>query len=440
MGHLLSLPIWEGASLKKLRSYASHIFKFYNKILKHYYKNQSMKKINYLILVVFLAGKLYSQHPLRIGDKAPKITITDYILNHPKDKKIENKFIILEFWATWCAPCLGAVPHLNDLQNKFKSRKDLLFLSLTYEKPEKTKRTLEKIEFKTIVVSDQTKNTEKNFNVEGIPHTVLIDNKGIVKWIGNPYELNTSMIDDFLDGKNIETENILLKTEKVKEFEEGEKELDNNSDVALGFLKDKNTQYIFSLINANKNDSGIMAYEVFSKGIYIDLNNNLKSIFSKIIKKPESQIIIKDELIDKNYNLLYKNSNKVDLEVHLKNIKNDLLNALNLTEVIESKNVEVYILKVKNSKKLNISISQEKEDSHNGNNDTHFVFSNSKIETLINEISDYQKIILLNETGIKDNFDFIIRKGNITELKADLEEYGLLLEKISKEIEFYYYK
>jgi hypothetical protein len=55
---------------------------------------------------------------------------------------------------------------------------------MTYEKSEKTKRTLEKIPFKTVVVSDQTLN-ETNFNVDEIPHTVLIDNKGIIRWIRN---------------------------------------------------------------------------------------------------------------------------------------------------------------------------------------------------------------------------------------------------------------
>ncbi|WP_428225178.1 TlpA family protein disulfide reductase [Flavobacterium sp.] len=398
-----------------------------------------MKKVIFLILVIFLTGNLYSQDTLRIGDKAPKINITDYILNAPKDKKIENKFIILEFWATWCAPCLGSVPHLNDLQNKFKSRKDLFFLSLTYEKPEKTKRTLEKVKFKTIVVSDQTKKTETNFNVEGIPHTVLIDNKGIVKWIGKPYELNSTMIENFLNGQNILTDNIELKTEKNEGIEAEKKESEINTYVALGFLKDKNTQYIFSLINANKNDYG-MAIENFAKGKYIDLNNNLKSILSKIIKKPESQIIIPNALIENKYNLLYKNSNNVDVEVHIKNLKNNLLNSLNLTEIIESKNIEVYNLKVKNVKKINISVNQNEEESHNSDNDTHFVFSNSKIETLIKEIGDYQKIIIFNETGLNDNLDFIIRKGNLNELINDLEEYGLILEKVSKEIEFYNYK
>jgi len=398
-----------------------------------------MKKGNFLILFFFLTGTIYSQDILKVSDKAPKINITDYILNKPEDSKIDNKFIILEFWATWCAPCLGSVPHLNDLQSKFKNRKDLLFISLTYEKPEKTKRTLEKVEFKTIVVSDQTKQTETNFNVDGIPHTVLIDNKGIVKWIGTPNELKSSMIENLLNGKNIMDSNDGIKTLQSQSIDKEKEETESNTDIALRFLKDKNTKFIFSLINANKNDY-TMSINALALGKFIDLNNNLKSILSKIILKPESQIVIKDKLLENNYNLIYKNSNKNELDGHVKILKNNLLSSLNVTESIELKKLEVYNLKVKNPKKLNISIEENSEPSHNSDNDTHFVFSNSKIETLIKEIGDYHKMIIFNETGLKDSLDFIIRKGNLKELNNDLEDYGLILEKVVKEIEFFNYK
>lgn len=397
-----------------------------------------MKKINFLILFIFLTGILYSQDTLRVGDKAPKINITDYLLNAPKDKKIESKFVILEFWATWCAPCLGSVPHLNDLVNKFKNRKDLIFLSLTYEKPEKTKRTLEKVLFKTIVVSDQKKETETNFNVDGIPHTVLIDNKGVIKWIGKPYELNSTIIEKFLIGENILADSIGSKLEGKGEIVAENNESTHNADAALTFLNDKNTQYFFSLINAKKDDDR-MAMEALWKGRYIDLNNNIKTILSKIIKKPESQIIIPEELTENKYNLIYKNSNKVNVDFHTKSLKSNLLNSLNLTENIEIKKVQVYNLKIKNAHKLNISIDQDGE-SHNGNNDTHFILSNSRIETLIKEIGDYHEIIIFNETSLNKNLDLIIRKANLEQLMKDIGEYGLTLEKVSKEIEFYTYK
>lgn len=400
-----------------------------------------MKFTKSLIIFIFIAGNTYSQDILKVGDKAPNINITDYILNAPKDKKIENKFIILEFWATWCAPCLSEVPHLNELQNKFKNRKDLIFLSLTYEKPEKTKRTLEKIKFETVVVSDQTKETESKYNVEGIPHTVLIDNKGIIKWIGTPYDLNSSMIDDLLNGKNILTESKELIVDKKDEKEVKKNEIVDNTDIVVGLLKDKNTQFIFSLINSKESDSGT-AMDALSKGKYIDLNNNLKSILSKIIKKPETQIIIPEELKENKYDLLYKNINKIDTESHTMALKSNLLNALNLKEYIENKKIEVYNLKVVNAKKLNISINQNNEiyETRESKNETHFVFSNSKIESLIKALENYHNIIILNETGIKENLDFIIKIGKLDVIMKEIEEYGLILEKVTKDVEFYIFK
>jgi uncharacterized protein (TIGR03435 family) len=398
-----------------------------------------MKKINVLFLLIFLFGNMYSQDTLKIGDKAPKINITDYILNIPKDKNIEGKFIVLEFWATWCAPCLSAVPHLNELHDNFKNRKDLLFLSMTYEKPEKTKRTLEKIPFKTVVVSDQTKLNEANFNVDEIPHTVLIDNKGVIRWIGIPTELNSSIIENFLNGTNISKENLNLATEKKQEKVTEEQEPANSIDITLELLKDNKAYYVFSVINAAENED-VMAFEALWKGKYIDLNNNLKSMISKIIKKPEYQIIIPNELVENKYNIFYKNSNKIEINEHIKLLKNNLLTSLNLTEKVEIKKVEVYNLKVENAEKLNFSPNQEEKQRHNGSNTTHFIFSNSNIETLIRDVGNYHKIIIFNETEQDKNLDFIIRKGNLTELINDLKEYGLRLEKVSKEIEFYSYQ
>src|SRR5690606_9009677 len=135
--------------------------------------------------------------------------ITDWIINVPKDKKLENKFIVLEFWATWCAPCLQAVPHLNDLQNKLK-RDDLYFISITDEPVHKIEKTHSIIDFKTIVDSDQTKATQKSFrdrkrgNTE-LPLTVQIDSKVIIKLIGSPGKLKESFLNDYLNKKPINT-------------------------------------------------------------------------------------------------------------------------------------------------------------------------------------------------------------------------------------------
>ena len=397
-----------------------------------------MRKFQALFLLFFLIGHLHAQDILKVGDKAPAIVITDYLLNAPEDKNIQNKYIVLEFWATWCAPCLGAVPHLNALQTKFKNRKDLIFLSLTYEKPEKTKKTLEKVDFQTIVVSDQTKKTETNFNVKGIPHTVVIDNKGIIRWIGVPLELNETLLEDLLAGKAMGATG----TEEISTSENTTKTAQNAPEsivtVAMQFLKDPNTQYFFSLIHAQDNDPE-MAIDALFKGKYLQLNKNIQSILSEIIKKPEIQIVVTENLAKNRYNLIYRNSNTIESGTHTEIIKYNLLKSLNLTESTETKTVEVYKLQVADANKLGISANQQGE-SHNGDNDTHFIFAISKIETLVKKIGGHQKIIIFDETELTNNLDFILRKGTLDELMTDLDEYGLTLKKGSKEIEFFNFK
>lgn len=168
-----------------------------------------MKNLLLLIFVLTVSNHTFSQNKLKIGEVAPKLNITDYLENVPKDKSFENKYILLEFWATWCQTCLEEVPNLNKTQERFKDRKDLVFVSITDESPEKTKKTLKRVKFNSIVVSDQTKQALNDFVVDdayggfALPKTVLIDNKGIVRWIGLPYTINDTVINKFLEGKEI---------------------------------------------------------------------------------------------------------------------------------------------------------------------------------------------------------------------------------------------
>ena len=399
-------------------------------------------KILFLFIAFSITSNLFSQTSLKAGDKAPVITITDYISNIPKDKTLKNKYILLEFWATWCAPCLGAVPHLNELQAKYKNRKDLSFISMTYESPEKVLKTLQRIEFKTIVISDQTEKSHTDFGAKQngimtLPRTVLIDNKGIVKWIGKPDQMSDSLFDSFLKGDEITTirdsvpRNIENKTKSDLKDE-------NTTDIAMKLLRDKQTQYSFSLLESIENH-GSSSRKFPSKGQYVVINCSFKKILSELINVTEMQLVIPELINDKKYSLFYKNVNIVDEKNCIEDIKSNLLKSLGLREKIENRAVEVYFLKVIDKNKLQLSTEKDNQ-SHWGENDTHLVFSNIPMETLIKEVGNLQKMNIIDETNLIDNYDFILRKGSKEYLIKDLESYGLTLEKANKSIDYFIYE
>jgi thiol-disulfide isomerase/thioredoxin len=172
-----------------------------------------MKKLIFLFICLIPAmllaqDELFKPQKELIGTTVNEIKLTDYVLNEPANKNFSNKFKVLEFWATWCKPCLKAVPHLNKLQRKF-SDSNLVFLSVTYEKPEVAQKVFSKIKFETVVVSDQTRTIHQVLRVQykgtmPLPRTVLIDNQNRIIWYGSPKELSEKKVAQFLKGEKIE--------------------------------------------------------------------------------------------------------------------------------------------------------------------------------------------------------------------------------------------
>ena len=91
-----------------------------------------------------------------VGKDAPEIKLED-LSGAPKGTEVSieslrGKVIVLDFWATWCKPCIMGFSHLNELDEELGD--DFVFLSITDEDRETIKETLEKHPLKTWIGMD----------------------------------------------------------------------------------------------------------------------------------------------------------------------------------------------------------------------------------------------------------------------------------------------
>ena len=150
------------------------------------------------ITTIWLGGCYRGSRPPRIGTAAPEFTAED------SDHKftlsdLHGKVVVLNFWATWCAPCVEEMPSLVQLQERFKNKGlTVLGISVDVDGDAYHKFLKDyKIDFPTVRDPDQkTSNLYGSFKW---PETYIIDRNGIVrrKFIG-AVEWSQPEIVDFL--------------------------------------------------------------------------------------------------------------------------------------------------------------------------------------------------------------------------------------------------
>jgi len=95
-------------------------------------------------------------------------------------KNYHGKLMILNFWATWCAPCKKEMPSLDRLSQN-DNFKNLQVLAVNLEEPnrEKTKKFFKNLNIKKLkVFFDPNLNFVKEFKLRGVPTTIIINKKG----------------------------------------------------------------------------------------------------------------------------------------------------------------------------------------------------------------------------------------------------------------------
>jgi thiol-disulfide isomerase/thioredoxin len=142
----------------------------------------------------------------KLGDPAPPLQIAEWIKGKPVNlADLKGKQIaVVEFWATWCPPCRASIPHLTQLQKKFK---DVVIIGITDEDVPTVKKFVAKMgdQMDYIVAIDKEEKTGRAymgaFGIDGIPHAFVIDKEGRIVWHGHPMDQLESVLEELQSGK-----------------------------------------------------------------------------------------------------------------------------------------------------------------------------------------------------------------------------------------------
>ena len=389
----------------------------------------------------------------KIGNTELQQIKNKVLVNNNLFEQTRGKITIIEFWETWCGPCIQAMQHLKKMRDKFSDELEIICVSC--DDLEKTISFIEKNKFPFTFIYDKEKYLKQQvFPHSGIPHSILIDKIGKIQAGTMPGFITEEIINNLLNDKQIDIPNKTLFNPE-----------------SLSDEKSENTLMIFELRSYQLGDRGYLKTEnkTRSKRILTDYQGGYKDTIENITEYaaadrnilelyqcayeniPLTRFIydkeldyINSHLPDNRYTMIFLSS---DL---LGNRNSILINQLNsvfgLKTNTQEKEVEVLILDSINTNTGNITRSYDNTKAGMYSTISHLLtykmkdfYTNPKIIT--KTLEDFFKIPVESEIPPTNfySIEINIERDKVEDVDAWLElfqENGLILRKGKKVLKF----
>ncbi|MBD2756825.1 redoxin family protein [Spirosoma validum] len=120
-----------------------------------------------------------------INEPAPAFSMTDLKGRTISSSALRGKVVVLDFWATWCGPCVASFPAMQQAQSKFQNDPNVRFLFVNTREGGPLQRVhtfMEKNPYPFVVPLDDQQRVSRAYKVQGIPTKVVIDTNGRVRY------------------------------------------------------------------------------------------------------------------------------------------------------------------------------------------------------------------------------------------------------------------
>ncbi len=121
-----------------------------------------------------------------VGKDAIAFALKDLDGNQVDLQSLKGKVVLLDFWASWCGPCVAEMPHIEKLHKDFKD-KGLVVLGLNNEEVEVASAYVKNKGYTFTTLFDEGKEVAMRYGVSGIPQVFIIDREGKIKWHARGY-------------------------------------------------------------------------------------------------------------------------------------------------------------------------------------------------------------------------------------------------------------
>ena len=153
-----------------------------------------------LLLVSTASAQQAAQPTLKVGDKAPPLGKGEWVKGEPVSEFESGKVYVIENWATWCGPCIAAIPHVTELQKKYADQGLVIIGQNMWESDAAAVKPFvekmgDKMDYRVVMdePSGQDGYMAKTYMAaagrNGIPCAFVIDQKGTIAWIGHPMQM-----------------------------------------------------------------------------------------------------------------------------------------------------------------------------------------------------------------------------------------------------------
>ncbi|WP_213806025.1 redoxin domain-containing protein [Granulicella sp. dw_53] len=317
---------------------------------------------------------------------------------------LKGKVVVLEFWATWCSPCVASLPHLNQLVESLDPAK-FQFLSIDDEDLKAVQTFLTKKKMSGWAGVDASGGVFTLYGVEARPTTIIVDRNGKIAAITDIESVNADDLRAVAAGKDVAFKPMLEITETS----------------APSRTDAENPLFAVSVSKALPDAKTSIAKHPPTGTDLLGMDAD--SLITDVLDVFESHYVLKDPLPAGRYDVRV-NSTGVPQTLNDAVVRQAVLAALHLQIQPKTLTRPAYILRATDASKRLLSPSASTHGVKRGYWHGNFILMNGTMDDLAYVLATGLENPVLNETGIDGAYDarFKVAGGDVDSLNAVLKE------------------